>query len=185
MPLTQPEEGKMLLIGCVIVESLERFWKSYPLEVCIMADVEEKGKTVRKAYTVFADEQGYFALENMPPGRYTLKGVIVQRGAPYLIWNEMRLPNGRWSTRSVPTPFPPLTGNIWPWSPVSNTYNFGYNIFVHTFFGEIKYYNLNFIDRESFETPRTYTRPYIEEYFVKKYPDSGWVPILKLMLPKY
>ncbi len=179
--LTQPQEGRMLLIGAVITEGMSAFMKQpLPAEVCITAEIEENGRVIRKSFTVFTDENRYFVLENMPQGKYAIVGVRNSSGTS-LIWNNMRIPNEQWVSMSSSV-LPPFQGNIWPWEPIGQVYNFGYNIWVHTYFGEVEYYNLPVLDGESFGTRRSYTRPCIGEYFIRKYPDSGWVPMLKQLV---
>ena len=180
--LTQPQQGKMLLIGAVITDNLSAFRKQpLPAEVCIIAEIEENGRVIRKSYTVFTDEDRYFALENMPQGKYAIVGVRNSSGTA-LIWNNMRIPNEQWVSMSSSV-IPPFQGTIWPWKPIGQVYNFGYNIWIRTNFGEVEYYNLAALDGESFGTRRSYKRPRIEEYFVRKYPESGWIPTLKQLLP--
>ncbi len=180
--LTQPQEGKMLLIGAIITEGMNPFKKQpLPAEVCITAEIEENGRVLRKLFTVFTDEERYFALENMPQGKYAIVGVRNSSGTS-LIWNNMRIPNEQWVSTSSSV-LPPFQGDIWPWEPIGKVYNFGYNIWVNTYFDEVEYYNLPVLDGESFGTRRSYTRPRIEEYFIRKYPESGWIQELQQLLP--
>lgn len=183
--LTQPQEGKMLLIGAVIRGSVSSSFKIrrkyWPVEVCIMAEIEENGSMVRKLFTVFTDENRYFVLENIPQGKYAIVGVR-NNSSTTLIWNDMRIPHERWVMKSGSV-LPPVQGDIWPWKAIGQVYNFGYNIWINTHSNEMEYYNLAELNGESFGSRRSYTQPRIEEYFIRKYPDSGWVPILRQLLP--
>jgi hypothetical protein len=185
--LTVPQEGKMLLIGAVIIENVgySNLREAYTrdIEVSIMADIEEAGKTVRKAITIFADTDGYFCVENVEPGRYTLKGVrAFTPGGDWTIYNELRMPNERWVIANAAVRYP-FTGEYFYFTPVLDVYNFNYNIFSVLPGGEARYANRTILENESFYLSETYTRGMVEEYFIKKYPDSGWVPILQQLLP--
>lgn len=182
--LTEPEPDRVLVIGAVIVGSVNEQKPKNPIEVYIVADVEEEGETVRKGFTVFPDDQGYFALENMPSGQYALKGaqyglVDVPAG---LIWHEMRYPTDRWHTRGWTT-LPPFTGNLPPSNTMTDVINLGYNVFILTSGGDVRHHYRDQINNESFDLPYTFRNPRIEAYFIQRFPQSGWVPVLKQSLP--
>jgi hypothetical protein len=77
--LTEPLNDRVLVIGNVIVENIDQglqfdTW-DFPCQVVII------GKTTYSDtlshYTISTDDEGYFALENVPDGIYGLKAVIV------------------------------------------------------------------------------------------------------------
>jgi hypothetical protein len=186
--LTIPQEGKMLVIGSVIIENVgyANLRESYTqdIEVSVMADIEEEGKTVRKGITIFADKDGYFCIENLPQGRYTLKGVRAYTpGGDWVIYNELRMPNERWVVGNAANRYS-FTGEYFYFSPVLDVYNFNHNIFSVLPGGEARYANRTIMQNESFYLSETYTRGLVVEHFIEKYPDSGWIPILEQLLPK-
>ncbi len=185
--LTTPQEGKMLLIGSVIVENVgyRQRRESYTvgIEVSIMGDEDVAGEMKRVQLTFWADDQGYFCVENVAYGRYTLKGIRINSpGGDWTIWNELRMPNERWVVGSIEQRYP-FTGDYFYFSPNSNVYNFQHNIFSVVLGGDVYYQNRPRIRGESFQLNDTYTRGFVEEYFIEKYPDSGWRPILEKLLP--
>jgi hypothetical protein len=185
--LTEPVEGGMLVIGAVIVSSVNEYKPKLVQEIHIVGDVEQEGETVRMGFTVIPDDQGYFALENLPPGQYALKGVTygLQDVTYALIWHDLKYPTDRWKLVDWSL-IPPFTGNVPPTAPNMNVINLGYNIFL-TFSdsagGEVRQYHRMKIDNESFDTPYNFRNPYIEEYFISRFPQSGWAPILRQIIP--
>ena len=153
-------------------------------EISIMADEEVDGAYVRKAITIWAYDDGYFCVENLPKGRYTLKGVRItgSQGGDYTIWNELRMPNERWMAQGSSFRYA-FTGEYFQDSPRLNVYNFQHNIFSLTGGGTVVFYRMAKMENERFSLATTYTRDYVENYFIKKFPDSGWVPILQTLVP--
>ena len=186
--LTEPEGDSMLLIGSCIVENVgwrdrQEFYTDN-IEVSFMADIEVKGKVARKSYTIWAQDDGYFCVENMPNGIYTLKGIrIFSPGGEWTIWNELRMPNERWMVAGGGHYYS-FTGEYFHFSPLLNVYNFGHNIFSVLPGGDVRYYNRYRMNNEMFHLADSYTRGFVEQYFIDKYPDSGWTPILKQLLPE-
>ena len=187
MRMTTPQEGKMLLIGSVIVENVgyrqRREHYTAGIEISIMGDVEKEGRMDRVGFSFWADDEGYFCVENVDAGRYTLKGVrINSAGGDWTIFNELRLPNERWMVGSIEHRYS-FTGDYFYFSPNSNVYNFQHNIFSIVLGGDVYYQNRPRLRGEAFQLNDTYTRGFVEEYFIQKYPDSGWRPVLEKLLP--
>jgi hypothetical protein len=185
--LTVPQEGKMLLIGSALIENVgyrqRREHYTTDIEVSIMGDEDREGEIVRTNVTVFADPEGYFCVENVPYGRYTLKGVrIFSPGGDWTIYNELRMPNERWVVGAASMRYP-FTGDYFYFSPNMDVYNFQHNVFSVVLGGDVYYANRPRMRGESFHLNDTYERGFVEEYFIEKYPDSGWRPILEQLLP--
>ncbi len=185
--LTEPTAEGMLIIGSVIVENVgyrqRREYYTTDIEVSIMADQEIEGQVVRKNVVIFADKEGYFSVENLPQGRYTLKGIrIVSPGGNWTIWNELRMPNERWMMGPQEYYYP-FAGEYFHHTPVSNVYNFQHNIFSVLPGQEVRHATRPRIRDESFYLNDTYTRGFVEEYFIEKFPESGWSAILRELLP--
>lgn len=186
--LTDPVEDGILIIGAVIVSTINEQRAKTVHEVHIAGDVEKDGETVRVGFTVIPDDQGYFAIENAPPGNYVLKGASygLRDVTSALIWHEMKYPTDRWKIVNWSI-VPPFTGNVPQTIPNSNVINLGYNIFLT--FGDnvgndnIRLYHRMVIENETFDTPYTFRNPHIEVYFMSRFPESGWVPILRRIQP--
>jgi hypothetical protein len=185
--LTEPIGDGMLIIGSVIVENVgyrqRREFYTSDIEISIMADQVVDGEMVRKNISLFAEKDGYFCVENIPQGRYTLKGVrIFSPGGDWTIWNELRMPNERWAVGPAEYRYA-FTGEYFHFTPVDNVYNFMHNIFSVAIGGDAYYANRPRLRGEAFYLADTYTRGFVEEYFIDKFPDSGWTPILRELLP--
>ncbi|MFC1500164.1 hypothetical protein ACFL6T_04005 [Candidatus Zixiibacteriota bacterium] len=185
--LTEPaSDDSVLIIGSSTIEVIRGMQEAYTAgqEISIMADQEVDGEFVRKAITIWADDEGYFCVENLPPGRYTLKGVRItgSRGGEFTIWNELRMPNERWMAAGATYRYS-FTGEYFQFSPRLNVYNFQHNIFSLTGGGTVVYYRMAKMEDNKFHLATTYTRDYVENYFIEKYPDSGWTPILETLVP--
>jgi hypothetical protein len=178
----------MLLLGSVIADHPRWYPENLPerYTVCIIGEVtdQETGKARRTAYIVPVDEDGYFALPNVPSGKYALRGVRVWResGPKFIIWNELRVPGQEWLQRSgYEWPIPIAEGDIWPYQPLEGVINFGHNVFL--MHNPIRHHAVHSITGETFGTPRTYDRPLVLERFIERFPDSGWTPVLRRLLP--
>jgi hypothetical protein len=185
--LTEPIGDGMLIMGSVIVENIGyRNLREYyvkDIEVSIMGDQEIEGRMVRKAITIFADENGYFCVENVPQGIYTLKGIrIISPGGNWTIYNELRMPNERWMAGPQEFRYP-FTGEYFHFTPVMNVYNFMHNVFSMLPGSEVRHANRPRMREESFYLNDAFTRDFIESYYLEKFPESGWAPILRELLP--
>ncbi|MFC1628262.1 hypothetical protein ACFL3H_04015 [Gemmatimonadota bacterium] len=185
--LTEPtSDDAVLIIGSSMVEVVSGMQEAYTSgqEISIMADQEVDGEVVRKAITIWADDDGYFCVENLPQGRYTLKGIRItgNRGGDFTIWNELRMPNERWMAAGASYRYS-FTGEYFQYSPRLNVYNFQHNIFSLTGGGVVNYFRMTKMDDDKFNLTSGYTRDYVENYFIAKYPDSGWIPILETLVP--
>ncbi len=186
--LTNPEGDGMLLIGSIIVENVgmrnKQEYYTDNIEVSFMADIEINGKLTRKSYTIWAQDDGYFSVENAPNGKYTLKGIrIYSPGGEWTIWNELRMPNERWMIANA-SYFYSFTGEYFHYTPLLNVYNFKHNIFSVLPGGEVRFYNRARMENEFFHLADSYTRGFVEDYFIEKYPESGWVRILQQIRPE-
>ena len=177
----------MLLIGAVIIPSQTNAFEDRVYEIHIAGVCIERGREVKKRIVTYTDDQGYFILENVPSGQYALVGVRTGEGSGILIWNDWHLPNEKWISMRH-SEIPAFTGSYWAWKPRLGVYNFGYNIFVWGSWnvnrGEIHYYNRARVDGESFVYSKAYHRPYVEEYLLQRYPESGWAPILRQLISR-
>jgi hypothetical protein len=176
--LSEPEPGKSLLVGAILVENdgVEEVYEAITKNVIgvVMGKFEKGGKEVTESYRVKTDENGYFAIPNVNPGSYVLKGIEVDLG-----YSTRLLLTSRWEGNTqIYYPTEVLIDNtvrIWP--PVSNDRIIDFNI--HYFridavqrvfdetFPELINYRLNLAEQ-------TYTMPNPVQYYKNKYPDWGW-----------
>jgi len=73
------DENSFLVVGSVVVE--DEFYTSLSgvhlkdIEVAILAEITQDGNSKTTGYWTKTDENGYFYLINVPPGRYALTGL--------------------------------------------------------------------------------------------------------------
>lgn len=181
-PLTSPIEGKMLIVGSVLTATLDSLWAPHGYDVIVTAEIETGQQSVRRTFIIQTDENGYYAAENLPIGKYVLQGVIRHgRFGPVLLWKAMKSPNERWGYKNSPFFIPSPAGNYYPWSPLMNVYNFGHTVFIDPMLNTPAQ-NLAEFEDENFGTPYNYSRPPVVQYFIQKYPESGWLSVLKQLI---
>ncbi len=181
--LTEPLEDGILLVGSVIVGEVNEMRRHEPLAVYIAGDVEQEGETVRVGFTVVPDAGGYFAIENAPPGDYVLKGVQYGwEGIPnWLIWHPMRYSTDRWQ-RQEWSMVPAFTGEIDPVPQRGRVVDFGHNIFIVSTSSDVQYSQRTTISGETFNLPYSFDRPMVAEYFLQRFPGSGWTEDLRALI---
>jgi hypothetical protein len=181
--LTGPQEDGILLIGSVIVGEVGEVRRQEPLAVYIAGDVEQEGGTARVGFTVIPDADGYFAIENAPPGNYVLKGVQYGRGGvpSWLIWHPMRYGTDRWQ-RQEWSMVPAFTGEIDPARQRGRVVDFGHNIFIVSTSSDVQQIRRNTINGETFDLNASFDRPLVAEYFLQRFPGSGWTEELRALI---
>lgn len=117
----KPQEGKSLLVGAVLLENngLEDVYevKTARIMVIIVGKWEEDGKEMIKGYRVKTDDNGYYMIQNLPPGSYVIKGIEADIG-----YETRLLLTSRWEGNSqiyYPTDnMVDQTVRVWP-SPIT------------------------------------------------------------------
>jgi hypothetical protein len=97
--LSEPINNHVLVIGNVIVENINQglsfeTW-DFPCQVVIVG--KATASDTLSHFTISTDDQGYFALENVPNGLYGIKAVIVPLfgSQPLKLVNPMESPNSQ------------------------------------------------------------------------------------------
>ena len=184
-PIGERVEGKVLIIGCVIVEPSRYQYK--PMRVVLgyqPPDTEEE-----KLQQVWAetDSIGYFALANMPAGRYTISGVRQDGREASIVFTYHRT-SETWSRNTHDFYFPwSMKPKTWPVMEEGGIYNFGYLILTYevrrtTPAHIVKAYNYQSLEGQSFLSGTEYCRPLLPQHFIERYPDSEWTPYLRRLL---
>ena len=76
--LEKAEQGKSILVGAILIENdgLDEIYQSITENITVVI----AGKSIageEEGYRLKTDENGYFILQNVPPGSYVLKGFEV------------------------------------------------------------------------------------------------------------
>ncbi|HFE65239.1 MAG TPA: carboxypeptidase regulatory-like domain-containing protein [Caldithrix sp.] len=174
----EPKEGKALLVGAVLVENdgVEDVYeaKTAKITVVIVGKAIVNGKEEARGYRLKTDRNGYFALANVPPGSYVVKGIEVDIG-----YSTRLLLTSRWEGNTqiyYPTEvFIDNNVRVWPKAANQKIINLGIRYFridqSKRVFDQV-FSSLN-------NTPlalknATYTMEDPAKYFQKKFPDWGW-----------
>ncbi len=174
-------EGTVLIIGCVLIEPVP---EGTPLQVILSFQDTERPGAPQRIVCTCTDAQGYFLLPNLSKGRYAVRGVRVDKPeGPFLLWNDMIEGDDPWKRREA-SPLPSLERGVWPWEPKEGVFDFGYLLFqVDPGEGgagwQVTFQNPSRLSDATPLSGRTYNRPPLPVYFLEKYPESGWAPVLR------
>jgi len=209
-PLQNRVEATVLLIGCVIVEYSERSICG-PYTVVLAYQPLEPKQDQLKTIWAKTDSCGYFALANLPGGRYSLAGVHIDKlgllwydppeGAHYSDIFDPALMGNRegdepWvkvyteASESANRVFFPRPRKPKSWlEPLeSSIYNLGYLVLTNerrkhaSAWWIVHSYHYDSLNGEKFILGKEYYLPPIPEYFIEKYPNSDWAPLLQRLL---
>ena len=79
--IEKAEPGKSMLVGAMLLENdgLDEVYQSITKNITVVL-VGKSKEGEEEGYRVKTDENGYFALQNVPPGSYVIKGFEVDVG---------------------------------------------------------------------------------------------------------
>jgi hypothetical protein len=176
--LEQPIEGKSIIIGAVCVENvgIEDVYeaKTSNITVVIVGKFIDEGKEQIKGFRVRTDKNGYFALQNVSPGSYVVKGIEVD-----LAYATHLLLSSRWEGNTqifypVDTMIDYVV-SVWPPGKTDKTINM--DIWYFKIDAAFRVFDQVFRSLENKrvsleEVSHNMPNPLI--YFKRKYPDSAW-----------
>jgi len=172
----EPQEGKSLVIGAVLVENdgIEDMYEAKIKNIAIILVGKSFEKESIQAYRLMTDEEGYFALPNVPPGAYVVKGIEVDLG-----YVTRLLITSRWEGNVqiyYPTDvFVDQTVRLWP--PGSQEKIINMNIRYFRIDASYRVYDdvFKLIDNATVSIPELkHTIPNPMVYYQQKYPGWGW-----------
>jgi hypothetical protein len=180
-------ENSLLVIGSVVFENnyfddrAEVYQKG--IEVAILARYEEDGKTKTKGYWTTSDENGYFFLSNVPKGQYALKGIrlAMGRGTLLTISNPLRYSGSVYVIQRGEHVI--FDGDYFAYEPRGRIVNLEHNYFAidqtsnRTF--HVEHLAQAEVEDQKLVTGKILNLPPVEQYFIEKYPQSSWVPLLE------
>ena len=197
-PLGPKQDDSVLLIGCVFYVDVQNLNTPIELVVSYYFDGSEEDRL--RGFIVKTDSAGYFAVPNLPSGKYVISqvknleleeregvreySVGSQNEAHYYI-NSLNTDLLEFSVQSttniIDMSYIIICGSFdWLESP-------SYSLETHYRYqldGEVFKESWRNIDGDLITTYHRYTRPPVAEYFLKKYPDSEWAPYLRQLIDK-
>ncbi|MGQ9560646.1 MAG: hypothetical protein ACUVWA_09045 [Candidatus Oleimicrobiaceae bacterium] len=188
--LVEPtSENSVLVVGAVFVVNNyynERFEIYRPsIEVAIMAKVSQDGKEQIKGYWTQTDENGYFALANVPPGQYALKGIrfTLSTGDLLTISNPLRFSGSTYMLQPSSKTIILFDGDYFAFEPKGRVVNMLTNRFTIDRATDrtrhVEHEAASEVPEFRSPTGQVLSFPKPPEYFTQKYPQSGWVAALK------
>ncbi|UCE06926.1 MAG: hypothetical protein JSW07_02485 [bacterium] len=171
----EPEPGKSLLVGAVLVENdgINDLYESKTsnITVVIVHKFTDEGKQQSKGYRIKTDKDGYFMIPNVSPGSFVLKGIEVDLGFAnrYIIssmWEGNRqiyFDDGKIIDYNV---------RIWPPEATEKIIDMGINYFKIDRAGRILFQDFEALNNSILGLKiKSYTMPCPVDYFKEKYPE--------------
>lgn len=185
--IEQPESDQCLLIGAVILDinGYQDVNNSIfeNIEVAIIGEILNESGLQRVSYWLETDENGYFYKENVPPGKYALKGIKIHSIdlGDVTIANELIQPQRNYF-ELVPENRIPMTGEIFDLQSNQRVINFQYNLFTLHRNGIVDFHRLKRLKNYKLSAGDVIDLPPVPAYFLEKFPTTGWTSLLKLQL---
>jgi hypothetical protein len=178
MVFQEPEPGKSLLVGAVLVENngIDDLYESKisNITVVIVNKFIQDGKEQSKGFRLKTDKNGYFMIPNVSPGSFVLKGIEVDLG-----FSERYIISSMWEGNKQiffdGANIIDYNVRIWPPENNNKIVNLGINYFMLDRAGRILFDNFKVLnDNELSLKNRRYAMSSPVEYFKTKYPESKW-----------
>ncbi len=173
----EPQEGKCLLVGAVLIENdgVEDVYQAVTKNIIVV--ISSKADNTGDApvgYRVKTDENGYYILQNVPKGSYVIKGFEVDLG-----YETHMLVSSRWE--GIMQIFYPTSGaidfTVREWPEISDGPIINMNI-AHFVIDQAQRISNNvfkkLVNNQITLKDEIYTMPDPVTYFKQKYPDLKW-----------
>jgi hypothetical protein len=173
-----PQPGKSLLVGAILVENdgLEDLYeaKTANIAVVIVGKSEENRKESTKGYRVKTNADGYYMIQNVPPGAYVIKGIEVDLG-----YETRMIISSRWegNTQYYYPGEMMIDHNVrvWPQSSDQRIINLQIRYFKIDASQVIQYQDIKSLTNAKLSIPdNTYNMADPATYFRNKFPAWGW-----------
>jgi len=180
-------EDSFLVIGSVVVE--DDFYTNNSgvyiknVEVAILAEIEENGQTLTRGFWTKTDDNGYFYLANVPPGKYALTGVRVFLDTQRWLTISNPLNSSNDNFEINPNDHISFTGNYFDIQPEGRVVNLQNNYFsIDTQsrgYGDVKYIRRNEIRGMRLINGLNLDLIPVEKYFIRQFSGSSWADIIR------
>ena len=188
--LQEPATDRVLVIGNVIVENIDQglqfeTW-DFPCEVIIIG--KATASDTLSHFLITTDDQGYFALENVPSGLYGIKAVIVPLfgSQPLKLVNPLDSPASEYYRMKHPERDIEYTANYIPGKAENHVVNLNINWLglrsaeVEGISGDKigvvmkQQLNEGFENKQFWTSGVSISREEPLQYMKNKFPNSGW-----------
>jgi len=166
-------EGGMINEGRQVQDSYQK-----DLEIAILGKYRnEEGKEKSKIYYVQTDENGYFFIENVPAGEYALKGfrASLNDGRYITVFSDLEGAESSYLLRRRQEQMIVARGSYFPYPATNRIVNLRHTVFFMSNTPMVASQNFVVIRDLSFNFPSIkYTKEPVEEYLMRKFPDTAW-----------
>jgi hypothetical protein len=173
-----PQAGKSILVGAILVENdgLEDVYeaKTANITVVIIGKSEANGTEVTEGYRVKTNPDGYYMIQNVPPGAYVIKGIEVDLG-----YETRMIISSRWEGNSQYY-YPgdmmiDHTVRVWPRATNQRVIDMQIRYFIIDASQVIQFDVIKSLNDAKLAIPdNRYTMAEPETYFREKFPDWEW-----------
>jgi len=176
--LEEPQDGKSLVIGAILVENagIEDVYeaKTANITVVIVGKHQQNGDEKIVGYRVKTDQNGYFALPNVPPGSFVVKGLEVD-----LAYNTHMLIGSRWegNTQIYQTVDNIIDHHVAFWPPETSEKIVNLQICYFHIDASSRIFDQVFKSLQNNQLnlkEMTHTMANPLKYYQEKYPEWGW-----------
>ena len=177
-------DNTLIVVGRVIIEdnyySQETGVYKQDLEIAILGKTED-GKAL--GLWTSTDENGYFAIADVPKGEYVLKGVrtLIGRGSQITITNRLRLSSDQYMVTTRPTVL--FNGQYFPYEATGRVVSLQQNIFtldrMSSQTNQVNYKVKHTLQNVELVNGETLNDGPVEKVFIEKYPNSAWQAALE------
>ena len=185
--IQEPVDDRCLIIGAIILDI--DGYRDLNTSLFEHIDVAIVGETVaeqgikRVAFWAETDENGYFYVENVPPGRYALKGIKARS----IDIGELTLVNeltdaARNYFQISPANDIPMTGDLFDLKDNHRIVNFQYNVFTLHRNGIVDFRRMKLIRNFKLSAGDVIDLPPVPSHFLDEFPACGWSAFLELQL---
>lgn len=139
--------------------------------------LSENGNEESKVYYIETDENGYFFLENLPPGEYALKGfrISLNDGRYLTVFSDLDGAESAYLMRRREDQMIIAKGDYFPYPAFNRIVNLRHNIFFMSNTYMVGHQTGVVIRDQSFNfNDIKYNRDTIEQYLIDHFPENGW-----------
>ncbi len=174
----KPEPGKSLVVGAILVENdgIDDLYQSKTSNIVVVLVGKSllNGEEEIQGYRTKTDKNGYFLLQNVPPGSYILKGIEAD-----VSYTNHYLISSRWEGNRQHYIYENkmIDYNVrnWPEGNDSRVINLGINYFKLDNAGRIYYDNFKALNNSLLSIKDVfYNMPAPDVYYNEKYPELEW-----------
>ena len=176
--IQQPQKGKSVLVGAVLVENngIDELYrpKTSKITVVVVGKFLKDGREVTRGYRVKTDKNGYFIIQNVSPGSYVLKGIEVDVG-----YTNRDFITSRWEGDKQhyynSDGVIDFIVRIWPSEQKGKIINLNINYFMLDNAGRVYSNKFKALKNTTLALKdNKYTMDSPVKYFKDKYPESEW-----------